>query len=110
MIETSARRNAPAGAASAPADLLDAAMLHGGAAHRMPRAPADVPARDYDDALRWLTASDQKVASEVARALVEVRDKKLYLQQGYSRWTPYLPPSPAGPRAGPSTRCSATAL
>ncbi len=90
MTETSARRNAPAGASPAPAGLRDPAMLHGGAAHRMPTEIVGIPARDYDHALRWLTASDQKVASEIARALVEVRDKKLYLQQGHSRWTPYL--------------------
>ncbi len=90
MIQTSARLDTPADAAQAPAALLGPEMLHGGAAHKMPPESMRITARAYDDALRWLTASDQRVSSEVARALVEVRDKKLYLQQGHSRWTPYL--------------------
>jgi len=43
-----------------------------------------------DEALRWLMASDRLVGDEVARALVEVKEGRLYHAHGHARWSAYL--------------------
>ena len=44
----------------------------------------------YDDALRWLAVSDRIVSDEAARALLEVKEGKLHVNEGHARWSTYL--------------------
>jgi len=46
--------------------------------------------RDYDDALRWMMVSDRLVSDEAARALLEVKERRLHVKEGHARWTTYL--------------------
>ena len=44
----------------------------------------------YDDALRWLAASDRIVSDHAARALLEVKEGRLHVKEGHARWSTYL--------------------
>jgi len=44
----------------------------------------------YDETLRWLAASDRIVSDEAARALLEVKERKLHVKEGHARWSTYL--------------------
>ncbi len=66
---------------------LDSSLLRGCA------PPAGQPRDRFvrsDTALRWLMASDRLVGDEVARALVEVKEGRLYHAHGHARWSAYL--------------------
>jgi hypothetical protein len=57
---------------------------------RIGSGPAGPGCLAYDDALRWLTASDRVVADQAARALLEVKEGRLRVAQGHARWSTYL--------------------
>ncbi len=44
----------------------------------------------YDETLRWLAASDRIVSDQAARALLEVKEGRLHVNEGHARWSTYL--------------------
>ena len=55
-----------------------------------PGAQRSVRPQLYDDALRWLAASDRIVSDHAARALLEVKEGRLHVKEGHARWSTYL--------------------
>lgn len=53
-------------------------------------APSAAGPGSFDEALRWLTASDRLTSDRVGRALLEVGERRLYEREGCSRWGTYL--------------------
>ena len=44
----------------------------------------------YDETLRWLAASDRIVSDQAARALLDVKEGRLHVQEGHARWSTYI--------------------
>ncbi len=77
-------------ARGSPADLIRPGLLDPRPDRDGPHSRGTSHPQPFDQALRWLAASDRVVSDLVAGALLEVKQSKAHLQEGHARWNTYL--------------------